>query len=249
MSIELYQAVHSGQSQSVSSWAFEELSRRIIDGRLSPGERVTEEALVKEIGASRTPVRDAIKQLEELGLIVRERNRTLRIAPLQSEELLELVSLREHLEGLAAFEVTRLVALGKASTSRLWEIIDQLEDAESKLEGTKRTDRIFELGTVFHATLVASSGMGRVARIHAGLQLALARYRLVNATDGRRLVHRSQEHRQIVEALEAGEPAGAEHAMRQHIREGLKAYTTNTAAGETTDHLWPVNSDTLQGEH
>lgn len=239
MSIEHYNATSLSQSQSVSSWAFEELSRRIIEGRLSPGARITEEALVKELGASRTPLREAIKQLEELGLIVRERNRTLRVAPLQSGELIELVRLREHLEGLAAYEVTRLVALGEASTQELWAIIEQLEHAENRLEGTRRIDRIFELGTQFHGTLVAASRMNRVVRIHAGLQLALARYRLVNATDGRRLVHRSHEHRGIVDAIETGDPEAAERAMRQHIREGLKAYTTNVTASEQADELRP----------
>lgn len=236
MSIEHYSALNNSQGQSVSSWAFAELSRLIVEQHLSPGAKITEEALVKELGASRTPLREAIKQLEELGLIIRERNRTLRVAPLQSGELIELVRLREHIEGLAAYEVTRRVMLGEIDTQGLWVIIEQLEHDEKRSEGTRRIDRIFELGTHFHATLVAASGMARVMRIHAGLQLALSRYRFVNATDGRRLVPRAHEHREIVEALEGGDPDAAEKAMRQHIREGLKAYTSNLAATDTAGH-------------
>jgi DNA-binding GntR family transcriptional regulator len=216
-----------GAGESVATWVFEELSGRIIVGKLAPGEKITEEALVRDLGVSRTPLREAIKQLEELGLIVRQRNRTLRVAPLQTEELIELVRLREHVEGLAAAEAARMVAAGVIKTDALWSIIRAIEDAETHFEGLAQIDRIFDLGTAFHARLVDLSGMPRVARIHGGLQLALARYRLVNARDKRRLNHRSAEHRSILEAVESGDPSAAETAMRTHIREGLKAYTTN----------------------
>ena len=220
-----------GSGDSVSAWAFEELSRRIVEGELPPGEKVTEESLVRDIGASRTPVREAIKQLEELGLIERQRNRTLRIAPLHSAELVELVHLREHIEGLAASAVARRVAAGEIVTDSLWTAIQAIENAEMRLDGFARIDRIFDLGTLFHAELVELANMPRVVRIHAGLQLALARYRLVNARDQRRLNHRSEEHRNIVRAVEGGDPHAAELATREHIREGLKAYITNPGGG------------------
>lgn len=221
----------SGTGDTVSAWAFEELSRRIVQGHLAPGAKITEEALVRDLGASRTPLREAIKQLEELGLIVRQRNRTLRVAPLQTEELVELVRLREHIEGLAASEAARRFAAGEIDTGPLWTVIGTIADAEARLEGATRIDRIFDLGTTFHAALVELAGMTRVARIHAGIQLALARYRLVNARDKRRLNHRSAEHREILEAVESGDPAAAEAAMRTHIREGLRAYATNPDDG------------------
>lgn len=218
-------------AESVAAWVFEELSGRIIVGKLAPGEKITEEALVRDLGVSRTPLREAIKQLEELGLIVRQRNRTLRVAPLQTQELIELVRLREHVEGLAATEAARKVAAGEIKTDALWSIIRAIEDAETQFEGLAQIDRIFDLGTAFHARLVELAGMPRVARIHGGLQLALARYRLVNARDKRRLNHRSAEHRSILEAVESGDLGAAETAMRTHIREGLKAYTSNTDDG------------------
>jgi DNA-binding GntR family transcriptional regulator len=220
-----------GGGDTVSAWAFDELSRRIVEGHLAPGAKITEEALVRDLGASRTPLREAIKQLEELGLIERQRNRTLRVAPLQTAELVELVGLREHIEGFAAAEVARRHAAGEIDTAPLWGVIDSIAEAEIRLEGVARIDRIFELGTIFHARFVAMAGMARVARIHAGLQLALARYRFVNARDRRRLNHRSAEHRQILEAAEGGDPATAEAAMRTHIREGLRAYSTNPDDG------------------
>lgn len=216
---------------SMSAWAFEELSRRIVEGDLAPGDRITEEALVRDIGASRTPLREAIKQLEELGLIERQRNRTLRVAPLHSAELTELVRLREHIEGLAAAELARRVAAGEVTTHRLRAAVLSIEEMEAGADGPARTDGIFDRGTEFHAELVELAGMRRVARIHAGLQLALARYRLVNARDQRRLNHRSKEHRAIVDAVESGDPERAEAAMRAHIREGLRAYSTNLDDG------------------
>lgn len=216
-----------GYGETVSGWAFDELSRRIVEGDLAPGEKITEEALVKWLGASRTPLRDAIRQLEELGLIVRMRNRTLRVAPLLSEDLIEIVRLREHIEGLAAAEAAQRVATGDVSTAELWVQIRAIEKVEQEQIGPEQVDRIFNLGTDFHRKLIELAAMPRLARIHAGLQLALARYRLVNARDERRLNHRSAEHRRILEAVESGDPKAAEAEMRAHIREGLRAYETN----------------------
>jgi DNA-binding GntR family transcriptional regulator len=232
-----------GETLSVSGWAFEELSRRIVQGELAPASKITEEALVRELGVSRTPLREALKQLEELGLIVRLRNRTLRVAPLHSEELFELVRLREHIEGLAAYEVTARVMDGRASTEALREVVNAIADAETRLSGADRIDRIFDLGTLFHSRLVELSGLARVQRIHNGLQLALARYRLVNARDQRRLNHRSEEHRLIVDALEGRDPAAAEAAMRHHIREGLRAYATNQSDGAAVITAAPSPQD------
>ena len=225
-----YLAGFGESSPSLSSWVFEELSRRIVEGVLTPGEKVTEEALVKELGASRTPLREAIRQLEELGLIVRQRNRTLRFAPLLTAELMELVRLREHIEGLAAAEAAIGFAEGRVDTRPIWQIIRLIEDAEQNREGVERIDQIFDLGTAFHNAILKASGMKRVMRIHGGLQLALARYRLVNARDQRRLNHRSVEHRRILEAVETGDPDAAEKEMRNHIREALKAYQSNKLA-------------------
>ncbi len=232
--LTLHAHARESESSSVSAWAFAELSRRIVDGVLPPGERITEEALVRELGVSRTPLREAIRQLEELGLILRQRNRTLRVAPLQSEELVELVRLREYIEGLAAAELTRKVATGAVATTELRDILQAIADAETRMEGADRIDRIYRLGTVFHARLVELAGLPHVARIHTGLQLALARYRRINARDRRRLTHRSVEHYRIIEAIECGDPDAAEAEMRSHIREALRAYTTNPEEGDAT---------------
>lgn len=223
----LYSRLFPNGRDNVTAWVFEEISRRIIERKLPPGERITEESLVSELGASRTPVRVALKQLEELGLINRQRNRTLRVAPLHSDELTELVRLREYIEGLAASEVARRVAIGDADTAELQRVVMEIERAEEAPSSKERIEHIFELGTLFHASLVSLANMPRVERVHGGLLLALARYRLVNAQDKRRLIHRTSEHRRIVEAIESCDPAAAEAEMRAHIREGLRAYTTN----------------------
>lgn len=220
----LLSRLNSSAPETVSSWAFKEISRRIIVGELAPEMRVTEEWLVKELGASRTPLRDALRQLEELGLIVRQRNRTIRIAPLQTKEVIELVKVREHLEGLVAREVATRVQSGEVTTDHLWKIVREMEDAEKRPANTMV---ILELGVEFHAELHALSGLKKVERILFGVQLGLARYRSVNAADPRRLTERSVEHRLVVEAIESGDADRAEQQMRAHIRHGLKAYATN----------------------
>jgi len=208
----------------MSSWVFEELSRRIITGELTPGSPVTEEFLAGSLDASRTPLREALNHLVDIGLIIRQRNRTLRIAPLEMEEVVELSQIREHLEGIVARNATIQVREGRAS-------LDTLRDIAARTEDTLRSDHAaslnFELGNQFHAELAAISGVKHTAKILAGVKLGLERYRYVNAANRERTPQRVAEHWRILGAIESGDEDEAERQMREHIRSSLESFTAS----------------------
>ena len=210
----------------MSSWIFEELSRQIITGELTPGSRVTEEHLTSSLGASRTPLREALNQLVEIGLIVRQRNRTVRIAPLDAEEVIELSEIREHLECIVARNAARMVREGGASLDRLRAIANE---TESTLNSDHAAARNFDLGNQFHEELVAISGLRRSKAILAGVKLGLERYRYINASNRERTPERVAEHWDILAAIEKGDEDEAERRMREHIRSGFASFNKSLA--------------------
>ena len=70
----------SSSSGGAADWAFEQLRSRIVAGDLKPGEKLIEATLAESIQVSRTPLREAINRLEMMGLLVRQRNRSVQVA-------------------------------------------------------------------------------------------------------------------------------------------------------------------------
>ena len=89
-------------NQSLRESVFETLRNAIVDGRLAPGERLTEIQLAEELGVSRTPVREAIRKLELEGLAGMLPRRGAFVTPMSLQDLVDFMEIRRVLEGLAA---------------------------------------------------------------------------------------------------------------------------------------------------
>src|SRR5215813_13087595 len=87
---------------SRSEFVFAALRDAIWDGRFAPGERIPEEEIARSLGVSRTPVREALRRLQERGMLSVGAGRTLVVAELSRQQVLELYAMREILEGSAA---------------------------------------------------------------------------------------------------------------------------------------------------
>src|SRR3954452_21094490 len=87
---------------SRADFVYESLRDAIWDGRIARGERVREEEIARNLGVSRTPVRDALQRLQQRGLLVLGSGRGLVVAELSQQQVIELYSMREILEGSAA---------------------------------------------------------------------------------------------------------------------------------------------------
>jgi DNA-binding GntR family transcriptional regulator len=93
---------------------YDELTRDIVGGQLAPGAKLSEPAIARRFEASRAPVREAIRRLQELGLVTYIVNQGVRVAEPTAEEFLSLLAVREALEGVAA----RLAATGMTDEER-----------------------------------------------------------------------------------------------------------------------------------
>lgn len=199
---------------SLGNSVYNELRQRIIEGHLKPGGRLREIELSELLGVSRTPVREAIKRLENEGLAAYVSSRGAIVAELTPEQASDLYAVREILEGAAAGFAARHAS--RAEVHLLESFLDLQRDIDSAPEAKARANRQFHQ-TIYHMA-------------HNRYLLGI----LTKAQDYMVLLHRTtyyaegraesalDEHTEIVEAIKAGDSARAEQAARNHIREAQR---------------------------
>jgi DNA-binding GntR family transcriptional regulator len=184
----------------------DELRRRIIDGVYEPGNRLTEERLADDFGVSRNPVREAIRVLEAEGFLVGQPRRGAVVASMSVQDVEDLFDVRMSLEVLAA----RLAAerAGRAG-------VGTLERLLGKARGTRRMADLAALNTQFHAEICALSGnallTGMMESLHSRLQWVYRQSAETRAADS------WAEHRELAEAILAGDPEAAGAAAQVHV--------------------------------
>lgn len=185
----------------------------IVDGTVAPGAPFSEVQLAAEFHVSRTPVREALKQLEREGLVeIRARVGTFVRQP-SPREVTELFQLKEMLEGLAA---SLLTMRGEVPELRTLE-----QNVAAERDAVARGDRetYAHLVHEFHSTLVQGADNRKLSDQYALLMNQLAYQRIVAQTlrlPGR-LAHSVSEHGRVVEAIRSKNAFLAEMAMRRHV--------------------------------
>jgi len=194
--------------------AYEHLKTAILSGRFSPGERLTEEHLAKELGISRTPIREALHKLESEGLITPLASRGFVASQDSQEEVEELFEIRAVLEGYAL----RVIA-GRIGD----EALARLEESVAGAEGALRRnslDEVFQWNTRFHDVLhEIIADKQRLYQQIVTMRQYVLRYRkntLEYPDGGSRTVG---GHRKILLALKLRDPDLCERVMREHIHQ------------------------------
>ncbi|MFD6099600.1 GntR family transcriptional regulator [Nocardiopsis flavescens] len=204
---------------SIQATVIEEMRGRIISGAVEPGTLLSELALAEEYGVSRTPVREALKQLQTEGLVeIRPRVGTFVTIP-SRREITELFEMKELLEGAAA----RLLA----QRGRVPEV-DLLEaNLRESDEAVARDDRerYAELVHDFHDLLVRGADNHKLEAHYRTLMNQLAYPRLVMTSLNRpgRPFESDREHHRVLELVLAKDGDSAERVMREHVRESRRA--------------------------
>ena len=208
------------------------LIRAIASGEIAPGEPLRQLELADRLGISATPVREALRRLEAQGLVVRQPHRGVRVAEVEPEEMAELYIIRAALEGLAVeHAVPNLTA---KDVRALEQIHERLEAGRAK--GALKSLR--RLNFDFHTTLYRHSELPRLTRIIDSLW-PLFPWDSMWAVPGR-AASSAVEHREILDALRAGDAAAAGRAMRRHIESGaeelikFRAHADEPAGGPAT---------------
>jgi DNA-binding GntR family transcriptional regulator len=189
-----------------------EIRSAVLSGEMRPGMRIRQELLAAHFGASRIPVREALKQLENEGLVVLFPNRGAWIADVNSEESIEVYKIREVVEPLAILE--SVPHLTDADIDALDAMVRELETVTS-LEGYIQLDREFHLHTYSGARMRQLLAM--VERFWNSTQHF--RRKFVNETfakDG--LPFSDPQHRLLMQAIRARDAEAAQVVVRLHIR-------------------------------
>jgi DNA-binding GntR family transcriptional regulator len=207
-------AIPSKSTIPVRERAYECLKSAILSGRFNPGKRLTEEHLAKEMGVSRTPVREALHKLESEGLIKPLETRGFIVSKDSREEIEELFDMRAILEGYGLRVISE-----KVSEDLLEQLNGFIEKAEDALR-RKQIREVFKWNTQFHDTLHRMvSEKKRLHRLLVNVRKYVLRYRentLQYPDGGRRAL---DGHRKIVMALRLKDPDLCERVMREHIQE------------------------------
>jgi len=194
--------------------AYRRLLDEIRDGALSPGARLRETELAERLGISRTPVREAIRQLEADGLVVHLPRQGATIRSLDHAEVVELYEMRAVLEGTAA----RLAARA-ASDIELAELVALNAELASATAGPQAR----EMNRQFHRTLIEAARNRFLVKAMSALQKTLLILGPTTLAEPSRAVSAVDEHGAVLAALQARDGAAAELAMRRHVEAALSA--------------------------
>lgn len=192
------------------------LRDRIVEGDLVPGTRIDVSLLAAELGISRTPVREAILQLETAGLVVRQPYRGTVVAGVDPNRLEEVTALRIDLEGRAT--LLGVPRLSEADIDRMTQLLDELE--------SRRHDEDFsrgvfnELNRAFHGVVYAAADSPTLRRV----------IELLGAEADRMRLHfdvpaplAEAHHREILDACRRRDAEGAARSTRRHLLESYLA--------------------------
>jgi DNA-binding GntR family transcriptional regulator len=192
------------------------LLQAILDGRYPPGARIVETRVAKEFGTSQAPVREALRDLEALGVVETAPFKGARVRQPSVEELLEAFDVRAILEGHGA--VLALEHLTDADLERLDELVDRMREAaggdDPYAEATADTE--------FHGLIMSRSGNATLARVWQTLEPFLRTYiTIVSPGVDRRAV--ADRHVPITKALRRHDPAAVEAAFHHHFEAAATA--------------------------
>ncbi len=205
--------------------AQQRLRELVLAGELPGGSRIAELALVERLGVSRTPIRAALLRLAQEGLLEELPGGGYAVRTFSERDVADAIELRGTIEGLAA----RMAAERRAAAVLLAEAREVLDGIDAVLAGPALDDAAFEgyvqLNARFHQLLAEMAGspvlareLERVMRLPFASPSGFVGVQAGSAAGRDMLVVAQDQHRQVLEAIEAGEGSRAESIMREHAR-------------------------------
>ncbi len=195
--------------------------QRIVEGSYAPGARLVETRIAQELGVSQAPVREALRDLEQIGCVVHEPGRGCSVRAFSASELLEAFPVRAALESLAA----RLAAarMSEAELEGLEELVERMRAAAGRGDAHEQS----QANASFHATIVGAARNETLGRQWSLLE-PYSRTYITVSRPGIDLLELSDRHVPIVDALRRRDAEAAATAMHEHLMaaaELLKAGT------------------------
>jgi DNA-binding GntR family transcriptional regulator len=201
----------NNNKKSLTSLIFNKVRNDILNDKYKLGDKLIESKLANELQVSRTPVREALKQLELDGLVESIPNRGVVVKGLTDQDIYDIYSVRVSIEAIAAgLAVERM---SPEDLNELEEIVDLMEFFTMK----KDSDKIFELNTKFHEKIYSSTKSRYLEHILKDFQIFIKTTRLESLKTEGRLDVAIVEHKKILEALKKRDKDEARKCIIEHI--------------------------------
>lgn len=209
MSQEQQTTTDTGGAASARIAAF--LREEILHGRFRPGDRIRQEDIAERFGASRLPVREALRMLEAEGLTEHEPNKGSRVPRLSQHDVDVIYQMRERLEPLALIE-----SLPKLTE----EEHDRLDEVQQQIESNTDVERFLDLDREFHMLTYSGCALDPLNSMVTRLWNSTQHHRRMFVQMGgrSRMWVVNAEHRLILDAVVRRDPVDAERYLQGHIR-------------------------------
>ncbi len=224
------------------------LRTAIVDGELIPGTRYSATGLGERFGVSRTPVREALLELERDGLVRIDKNRGVSIVATSLDEVVECFQVRLLLEVPAA---------ARAARSADRESITAVEHRFAAMERAAHDDdpeRLLRADRDFHQAILVIADNARLVKVLQDLRNLVLTTGVATVPASRSCQELVEDHREILEALRRGDSAASARAMHRHIvntatllirREATQRREGGGQDGQSTGHHRPSDIETL----
>lgn len=206
---------------SLRGRVFNRLREDILEGLYKQDEELKESTIANELGVSRTPVREALRQLELEGLVNIIPNKGAYVTGITEKDIQDIYVIRSYLEGLCAKWACE--NMDKAVLEELEEIV-YLSEFHIKKE---HHEQVVELDNKFHELIYQSSGSKILRHVLSDFHHYVQRARFVSLSRKERAEHSNKEHLAIVEAIRSGSKDEAERLAHEHIISTIKNMPKN----------------------
>jgi phosphonate utilization transcriptional regulator len=198
------------QANSLPSLVQAEIEQMILSGDLAAGQRINEAVLAERFGTSRGPVREALRALEECGLVRAERNRGVFVREVSITEADEVYDLREVLDELIGRRLAERIS--PEQLAQLRRLIAAMDEATA----AQNVAGYHKLNLEFHDALVDFVGNRHLSATYRRLTKELLLFRLHGLQQGGGFAVSNAEHKAVVKAIASRDPDRAGRVLREH---------------------------------
>jgi len=216
-----------GKPRSMGDVSYDYLKQAIINGDLPPGQRLIENQLSTQMKVSRVPIREAVKKLEQEGLVEKTGGRGFSVRSLSKEEIEETIGIRALLESYAAYLATEHINNG---------ILKKLEDSIEAYRAAFEkgdTEKLMQLNTQFHEIIYKAAGSKKLYSLINSFRDTIHRYRrpLLACRDHARVS--LKDHEEMVKAMRLKDKKKVEDLVKKHILRGMDIIIHELSAGHS----------------
>lgn len=201
---------------SASAQAFAALRHAIVTLRLRPGQPFSEQAVAQQLGVSRTPVREAFIKLAEAGLVEVRPQRGSFVCKISLKAVRDARFVREAIEQAVLRE-----AIDRGLDPAFFAAARELIDAQRTAAASNDAERFLALDEAFHRSFALAIGCHHAWTVIEAQKAQMDRVRFLSLPDATPVGRLIEQHAMILAAVERGDAAAAQMAMREHLSEVL----------------------------